>query len=135
MGVLERTYRIRDHAILRFWERWRPDLILKEDVVAEMERLAAGSKLVRKAPSWHEAPRVSHRFLRGYLRINQSLVFCLAFYIGEGVQISTVLVRPDKLRGHPVVIPEWVVEMRRERVEQVVRATARRGLPREDERA
>lgn len=130
MGVPERPYPIRDHAILRFWERWRPDLASQEDVVAEMQRLAAGAKLTRTGPSWHHSPHElgyqANRFLRGYLRVSPSLVFALAFYVGQGVQISTVLVRSDKERRQTGLTPEWVVEMRRERVSQVVSATARR---------
>lgn len=126
MAVADRFYQIRDHAILRFWERWRPDLDRREDVVAEMQRLAADAKVTKVGPSWHHAPQDPRRFLRGYLRISPSIVFCLAYYVGEGVQISTVLVRPDKVRRQAGVSPEWVVEMRRERVDQVVHATIRR---------
>lgn len=126
MGVDDLRFPIRSHAILRFWERWRPDLVEREDVIAEMARLMAEAKRTSSGPPWYFEPRTRSGFERGYLRASPSLMFCLAFYVGSGIQVSTVIVRRDKQKSQRGPTPAWVVELRRDRVDQVIYSMIRR---------
>lgn len=91
-GLLPARYPIRHHAVERFQQRVRPDIRKMVDAAEEMITLMYEAEHVDSPPAWYREI-IKPRWSRGYLVINDDMLFALSDYDKRGTMVSTVLLR------------------------------------------
>lgn len=125
-GFPEIRYRVRDHALVRFWERVRPDLVRRSEVLEEMLRLAIDAPETTDPPDWLPYRKNAPWYSCGYLHVTDGIAFTLNSYRHRGIEITTVLTRDraELPTDHPR--PRWVETIEAGRIAHIERNAKRR---------
>lgn len=96
-GVPLPRFPVRRHAVARFGERMRPDILIYREALHVMLVMMEDAEHSDAPQDWYQEASYDgwRSFKRGYLHVADGAMFSLSTYGGKGIQVATVLTSPD----------------------------------------